>query len=194
MDQLLSCAAAFSRLTNIEYRIIIGRKGKAVHLTIRFATAHFHHLAGLHKLKDLRMATENRDKVFQRILLQQIKYIDILKSVFAHESVRRIAPLQHLESLLDDNHLIFRFNERSQVFSLIQADFLLATPLDGQDIYVFIAKNRDDDTYFCRTLFPKDEKDYTQGQSKYTLLYKEKVDLATGEIEVQYDRLNRTSS
>ena len=41
----------------------------------------------------------------------------------------------------------------------------------------------------CRTFFPKTSKDYTQGQPQYTLLKKEKHNIITGEIVVQYDRL-----
>ncbi|MFR9537841.1 MAG: PBECR4 domain-containing protein [Rikenellaceae bacterium] len=193
MDQLLACASAFSALSNIEYSLVIGRKGKAIELRICFPTVNFHHLAGLHKLRDLQLATENRDKVFQRILSGQITCDHILKSSFAQESLRRMAPLQHLELLFDTNELVFRYNEKKQVFSVIQADFLLSTPLDGNDIYIFISKG-DDDSYFCRSLFPKDGKDYTQGQSKYTLLYKEKINTATGVSEVQYDRLHPKSN
>lgn len=38
----------------------------------------------------------------------------------------------------------------------------------------------------CRTFFRKGDKDYTQGQPRYTLLKKEKKDVQTGEIIVQY--------
>ena len=36
MDKLLSCATAFEHLLNVQYRIIIGRKGKSVELRIGF--------------------------------------------------------------------------------------------------------------------------------------------------------------
>ena len=38
--------------------------------------------------------------------------------------------------------------------------------------------------------FPKTEKDYTEGQPRYTLLKKEKKNLKTGETEIQFDRLS----
>lgn len=47
------------------------------------------------------------------------------------------------------------------------------------------------DNYYCKSLFFKDNNDYTKGQTKYTLLYKEKINLKTGEVQIQYDRLNQ---
>ena len=55
MDKLQKCAKAFEKLLEIQYRIIIGRKGKTVELVIGFSKLDFHHLMGLGKLKDLRI-------------------------------------------------------------------------------------------------------------------------------------------
>ncbi|MFI3237446.1 MAG: PBECR4 domain-containing protein [Lachnospiraceae bacterium] len=52
---------------------------------------------------------------------------------------------------------------------MIQADFLLSTPIDGNDIYVFLVKNDNDENYFCRSFFPKETTDYTVG--KRNMLY-----------------------
>lgn len=38
-------------------------------------------------------------------------------------------------------------------------------------------------------LFPKSEKDYAEGQPRYILLKKEKLNLQTGDTIIQYDRL-----
>ena len=43
--------------------------------------------------------------------------------------------------------------------------------------------------FFCRSFFPKDKKDYTVGQPQFTLLFKEKITVSTGEKVIQYDRL-----
>ena len=63
MDKLQKCAKAFEKLLEIQYRIIIGRKGKTVELVIGFSKLDFHHLMGLGKLKDLRIAKQNRRSV-----------------------------------------------------------------------------------------------------------------------------------
>lgn len=94
-----------------------------------------------------------------------------------------------IEQLLDDNRLVFRYNTKLNQFSLIEAEYLLSTPHKGKDIYIFIAKNEVSGTYYCRSFFPKEQTDYTKGQAIYTMLYKEKVCLSTGEKQIQYDRL-----
>ena len=68
MDKLQKCAKAFEKLLEIQYRIIIGRKGKTVELVIGFSKLDFHHLMGLGKLKDLRIAKQNRGSVFDEII------------------------------------------------------------------------------------------------------------------------------
>ena len=83
----------------------------------------------------------------------------------------------------------FAINEKANRFSAIQADYLLLNDVKEIPVYVFLAQRTGQETYVCRTLFPKTGKDYTVGQPKYTLLQKEKCNLITGETIVQYDRL-----
>ena len=66
--KLQKCAKAFENLLEIQYRIIIGRKGKTAELVIGFSKLDFHHLMGLGKLKDLRIAKQNRGSVFDEII------------------------------------------------------------------------------------------------------------------------------
>lgn len=77
MDTLQACAKAFENLLPIKYHILIGRKGKSVDLTVSFEAVEFHHLVGLHKLHDLRIARANREKVFSRILSGDITLEDV---------------------------------------------------------------------------------------------------------------------
>ncbi|WP_409967783.1 PBECR4 domain-containing protein [Bengtsoniella intestinalis] len=191
MDKLLACATAFHNLLDVEYRIVLGRKNQLTELHIRFEAVHFHHLMGLGKLKDLQVATRNRSQIFGEILSGSFSYRDIAISDFVGQIENRFSPLSQIETVFDNNNLVFRYNERLHSFSMIQADFLLSTPIDGNDIYVFLVKNDNDENYFCRSFFPKETTDYTVGQTKYALLYKEKIKLSTGEKEIQYDRLNK---
>lgn len=189
MDKLLECTRAFEKLLDTQYRIIIGRKGKTVEIIIRFSRLDFHHLMGLGKLKDLRIAKQNRETVFNEILRGIITYEGITESRYLGLIQNRFEPLMSMEQLLDDNRLVFRYNTKLNQFSLIEADYLLSTPHEGKDIYIFIAKNEDSGTYYCRSFFPKERTDYTKGQAIYTMLYKEKICLSTGEKQIQYDRL-----
>lgn len=155
MDHLQSCAKAFEHLLDFQYHIIIGRKGKSVELNILFDPTEFHHLVGLHKLHDLRIARENRDKVFQQILTGNISINDLKKSQYFPNIQKRIEPFIQIENFLDSNKLIFRYNQKLQTFSLIEAEYLLFTPYENTDIYIFLDRQKEPDYFFCRSFSKK---------------------------------------
>ena len=76
-------------------------------------------------------------------------------------------------------------------FSTIESEFLLKMG-DGTipDISFLFLDKSDQEVFFCRSFFPMDRIDYTRGQMQYALLKKEKRNLITGQIELQYDRLS----
>ena len=74
---------------------------------------------------------------------------------------------------------------------MIDADYLLSSKHNNNDVYIFL-KEKQDSLYFCRSFFPKEAKDYTAGQSRYTLLYKEKVFVSDNRSEIQINRLTDT--
>ena len=93
--------------------------------------------------------------------------------------------------MLDDNKIIFRYNEKIHKFSLIKADYLLEGEANKIPVFLFLGKrNNVEKEQMCRTFFRIEDKDYTDGQPRYTLLKKEKMHLPSGKVEVQYDRLS----
>ena len=57
--------------------------------------------------------------------------------------------------------------------------------------FLFLGKrNEDEKEQMCRTFFKIGDVNYTQGQPQYTLLRKEKRNLVTGEVVIQYDKLS----
>lgn len=193
MDLLQECAQEFDRLLEIEYHITAGRKGKKVSFILSFARSDFHHLAGLHKLRDnAKVGRGRRETIFLDILQGKLTLEQIQRSVFFPQMGSRLKYLAHLEQFLDSNELIFRYNENIHPFSKIEADYLLENHVDETPVYLFLVQESETDKerHVCRTLFPKVELDYAQGQPKYALLRKEKHNIKTGEIVVQYDRLS----
>lgn len=190
-DKLQRCALAFQKLIDTQYEIIIGRKGQMSKIILNFSETEFVHLAGLHKLVDNEFfRTASRKKVFDYALDGKIDYDTLTKSENFDFVKERIEYFEFLESMLDSNEIIFKYNSKKQVFSLIQADYLLQSAHNSRDIYIFLDRLKNSDSHFCRSFFPKGDKDYTAGQSKYTLLYKKKTNKITGESEIQYDRLS----
>lgn len=193
MDYLQICAKAFEKLRDVQYHIVLGRKGKLVNLNILFEPKEFHHLIGLHKLHDLRLARGNREKIFYEILAGKISMEDLKKSRYYSEIQKRLEPFYKIENIFDSNKVVFRYNSKLQTFSLIEAEYLLSTPYENTDIYIFLDRQVDSDFFFCRSFFQKELKDYTKGQAVYTLLKKEKITISTGDREMQYDRISSST-
>lgn len=192
MDILQECAVAFQTLLSYEYHFVIGRKGQTREFYLNFDKADFHHLAGLHKLRDIAQIQHGmREKVFSQILDGRITLSLLEKSAYYDQMSGRILPLIKLEQMLDDNQLIFRYNEKAHKFSLIKADYLLEGQANDIASFLFLGKRSDnEEKQMCRTFFRIEDKDYTQGQPQYTLLKKEKKYLPSGTITLQYDRLS----
>jgi len=189
-DKLQRCALAFQKLIDTQYEIIIGRKGQMSKIILNFSETEFVHLAGLHKLVDNEFfRTASRKKVFDYAVDGKISYDSLTISENFDFVKERIEYFEFLESMLDSNDIIFKYNSKKNVFSLIQADYLLQSAHDSRDIYIFLDRLENSDSHFCRSFFPKGDKDYTAGQAKYTLLYKKKINKITGESDVQYDKL-----
>ena len=93
---------------------------------------------------------------------------------------QRLTPLAHLEEFLDSNEIIFRYNEKANRFSAIQADYLLLNDVKEIPVYVFLAQRTGQETYVCRTLFPKTGKDLYRGPAKVHVATKGKVQSDNG--------------
>lgn len=190
MDLLQQCAEGFVRLARYQYNIILGRKGGRVELAITFDLADFHHLAGLHKLRDNeRFRSGSRRAIIQEILSGSLTLSQASRSVFYPQMESRLKPLAHLEEILDSGPLVFRYNSRQTRFSAIQADYLLQGDFDGRPVYLFLGRRAETDVQMCRTFFPMVERDYARGLPRYTLLRQEKISIDTGKAVVQFDRL-----
>jgi len=190
MGDILAAAKAYTHLLDVEYRIVLGKKKKQISLSIDFEKLHFYHLAGLHYLKDLADTLKgDRAIVFDKILNGNITQALLETSRHYPEIAERIQYLTFLESIIDSNKTVFKYNKKLEAFSAIQADFLLKNEIQARNIFTFLSENPDG-KYFCRSFFPQTDKDYSNGQSTWTLLYKKKISKSTGTETVLYDRLD----
>lgn len=191
MDKLQERAIAFRRLLNYQYIIKLGRKGQIYSFVIDFQKQDFFHLIGLQKLIDLRFLKRSAEYIFNSCLKGKLTYSMLEKSEYFNELGYRFDYFHLLESILDDNELIFKCNINSmRVYSNIKADYMLQNFNHSLTFYIFTEKRSNADTQFCKSFFENREKDYSIGQTKMTLLYKEKINKITGESEIQYDKLS----
>lgn len=195
MDKLRERAAAFRRLMDYEYKIILGRKGKQTELSINFEASDFFHLIGLHKLTDIVNGRLPSEKIFYDCLRGNITYEQLTKSLFFDVLGNRFEYFHCLEKMLDSNDMIFKCNTSMlKNFSRITADFELKNMYEALTFYLFIEKRSYSQHQYCKSFINNDNVDYTYGQTKMTLLYKEKINIKTGKSQIQYDRLTQNNN
>lgn len=196
MDKLKACAISFQNLLSIQYKIMLGRKGKETELILTFDKKDFHHLVGLKKLEDMPNLKRDRAVIFDEILQGIITYDMISKSSFFEKDEEknqfgirnRIDYFIHIEKILDSNNLSFKYNKNKNAWSLIDGEYIFKNLDFDKEVFVFIDQRKDDKSKFCRSFFPKENRDYTKDQIKMALIYKEKINLTLGESIIQLDK------
>ena len=190
MRNIKECVSTFLPLLNTEYEIVLGRKGVSVTLKIGFNKRDCFHLIGLQYLIDRPELNRDRKKVFDEIVAGNITTEQVETSDFYKKIEERVNFLPLLEQLLDSNNTVFKYNKKANVYSMIDADYLMKNRMEERKLYLFLAHGKDN-KYFCRSFFPEEKKDYTKNQASWTMLYKKKCNLSTGKEIVLYDRLMR---
>ena len=191
MRNIKDCINAFLPLLNTEYEIILGRKGTAVKLKIKFDKKDCFHLIGLQYLKDRPELNRDRGKIFDELATGIIPLSKLETSDFYWKIVDRIHFLPLLEDMLDSNDTIFKYNKKANIYSMIDADYLMKNNIENKNIFLFLSHKKDE-TYFCRSFFPENKMDYTKNQASWTLLYKKKTNTKNGKTLVLYDNLNKS--
>ena len=198
IDWFCESAKSFSRLKHIRYDLTITYAGKITTLSIVFDNSHFHHIAGLHKLKDVDQLRLRRQRstsaIFKDILSGKISLATIEHSVFlTSELIERIKLAGRLENIMDADNLLFSFDDRygQARFSAIPADYVITDANKKIALYVFLA-NDGKSSYIARSLF-QNAKDYTAGQHRFTILSKNKINIKTQECErlFSYEQKNK---
>ena len=190
LRNITDCINAFLPLLSTEYEIVLGRKGVAVTLRITFDKKDCFHLIGLQYLKDRPELNMNREKIFDKIATGAIPVSKLETSHFYSKIEERVYFLPLLEDILDSNDTIFKYNKKSNVYSKIDADYLMKNSMESRNVFLFLSR-KTDGTYFCRSFFPENKMDYTKDQASWTLLYKKKINKETGEELVLYNKINK---
>ncbi len=191
MDALRECAGKFQRLLSYEYVIVAGSKGKLLELTLNFSAEQFPHLIGLHKLKDLSNKRLNYSKIFQMILDGIITNDDLLKSQYYDEIKERLSLFPILETILDSNELIIRYNSGHIRGTFVDAEYLVAYPCLDKIVHYFLTRDKETGKYIGKSFFGRDDDKYINGQQRFKILKKTKVNTITGNEEIMIDILSK---
>ena len=186
MRNVIDCINAFIPLLSTEYKLVLGRKGVAVTLRILFDKKDCFHLMGLQYLVDRPELSRDRGKVFDEIADGTVTIEKIESSAFYKKIEQRVHFLPLLEQMIDSNDTVFKYNKKTNMYSMIEADDLMENKMESRNLFL---STDDGDKYFCRSFFPEEKMDYSKNQASWTLLYKKKTDLITGTETVLHNRL-----
>ena len=190
MRNVLDCINAFIPLLSTEYELVLGRKGVSVTLRISFDKKDCFHLMGLQYLVDRPELSRDRGRVFDEIADGTITIEKIESSDFYNKIEQRVHFLPLLEQMIDSNDTVFKYNKKANMYSMIEADYLMENNVESRNLFLFLSNARDD-SYFCRSFFPEEKMNYTKNQASWTLLYKKKRNLIDGSEHILYDRLKK---
>lgn len=189
MANISDAQNTFSKLLDIEYEFILGRKGKSVVLRVEFQKLHFFHLAGLQYLRDLPRLAIPAEEVYNQLESGQLP-VSYIESSQNYDFIKgRIDYLIYLEQIFDSNDTIFKYNPVLQAFSVIEADFLMKNEINQIPVFVFLSKGKNE-KFFCKSFFPESKKDYSERQTKWTVLFKKKIVKSTNTETVLFKNKN----
>ena len=140
MRTVVDCVSSFIPLLSTEYEIVLGRKNVAVKLIITFDKKDCFHLMGLQYLTDRPELRRDRGKIFDEIQKGIIKRENIESSDFYHKIQDRVHFLPLLEKMLDSNDTVFKYNKKANVYSMIEADYLMKNHMEGKNLFLFLSK------------------------------------------------------
>ena len=136
MRTVVDCVSSFIPLLSTEYEIVLGRKNVAVKLIITFEKKDCFHLMGLQYLMDRPELRRDRGKIFDEIQNGIIKRENIESSDFYHKIQDRVHFLPLLEEILDSNDTVFKYNKKANVYSMIEADYLMKNHMEGKNLFL----------------------------------------------------------
>ncbi len=194
MGDIQDALVMFQHMMGYKYNFVVSYKKTAYQLELSFAEKDFRHMAGLHYLKDIDIPKTPKvlfdkirnEKINDEYLKESVYYLQIEES---HAKVKdRISGLNFLEQFLDSKNLICKYVKYRNIYSSIDADYLIKSTVNHITAYIFLRRrNKESNDYCICSFFIEPESEYN-GISVYWL-YKSKIDLSDGSESILYNRL-----
>ena len=203
---IVSAVKEYSKLLNVEYHLILGRKNKAKNIRIIFDDTSWFHVAGLHYLKDIGI---NHDKIalkpfFDGIILGNINEEYFRKSKYYDSILDRVDLLSRLDTIIEGidntNICIYGFDKKKAAFfTKIDGDYLISDLRKADNpVNLFLVFERKDDgtlvpvSAFHPEINAKTGKplDYTDRQMRYTLLKNTRREISEDKYTEVFRHLN----
>lgn len=171
-DLLLKAAQKYKSLIGTKLIIIVGRKNKQETIIINFKSYNFYHLAGLHKLKDIQaIKGKNTSNILNRILKGKLTDEMIEKSSSYNQMKERLKIISEFPEVLKNDKIVWKFNKvRANGWSKIKWDYLIDYETSKREAYIFLRYNNDTQDYYCVSAFNKGKTNYSEMQTRMTVL------------------------
>lgn len=176
----------YADLFDKSYHFIVGKKGKSIEFDVMFSKDQYYHLMGFQYIQDnLLSVKNNKDDIFDKLADLDFRNELLNNEYFIEENLaERISVIANLEELMDNCTDVYKYNPKAG--SRINADFVLkGTDQNGRS-YFCIVKDDTLNFFVGKSAFRRsmEEKDYANGHTSYSLLYKEKsvLNLQTREV------------
>jgi len=139
----MASAKAFKKLLNKEYIMTVAKKNKSHQFKLVFSNTDFRHLSGIQKLIDLDIHELRANALFNYALTGRVTVEDLKESIHFDEMKERMENLKNLESYLDNNMVVYKWDKNVGKYSMINAEYILKenTPDNTPDdikTYVFL--------------------------------------------------------
>ena len=181
MDKLRQAAINYEKLLNKKFVYTLEND---ITLEVVFLASHFHHLAGLQKLKDIARVTKtphdglrnaiNTRKIFSDISKGQITLDDIKKSEYFSEIEDRLNHFNQLNALVEFEKVIVDFDRSLLGYNshLWKADYVLYKNSNtNEQINLFLGGGEGlDKKVFPLTFIISNVGQYTNGQKVLKIL------------------------
>lgn len=109
----------------------------------------------------------------------------------------RIDLTGNIRRIIEDDNTIFKYSPNQNPYSKIEAKFMLVNDqYSYRRVFLFLDEritrnSRTEYDLFGKSIFYEDKTDYTRQQTKMTVLYKEKINMATGASEILLNKIKR---
>ena len=168
MDILQEAAAEFAKLFGRDY---IYELENGIKVKLFFAAHHFHHLAGLQKLRDIPAVKANPKNnsagyIFKNILKGTITLEDIKKSLYFNEIEPRLRHFTQINRIVESAEIVFEFDPALINSKNLQAGRILFK-MSNDNLYLNLllkTDSRKTDFYIAYTFIPRVTDDYTHEQ------------------------------
>lgn len=195
MGDIQDALGTFQKMMDYKYKFEVSHKRTAYAFELSFEEKDFRHMAGLHYLSDIDIPKTPKtlfekirnEKIIDKYLGTSVNYTKVQDSYANVQS--RIYGLKYLERYLDNNNLICKYVKYMNLYSNIDADYMIKSTIEHRTAYIFLKKRKQKESYCICSFFIEAQREY-KGIGVYWL-YKSKIKIEDNKEEVLYNRLNK---